>query len=137
MKPPATGRAGTFVLDSEGLSRAVRRDRDMIGWLGLAVVRKVPVVTMAMTLVEAVAPGTNRAALRWTLSHVTVEPVTEELSMAATDLLHGVGLHGHRHAIDAVVAATAHAVDGPVSILTSDPEDLKRLCMPRVKIIKV
>nr|WP_198946511.1 DNA-binding protein [Pseudofrankia asymbiotica] len=125
------------MLDSEGLSLAVRRDRDITGWLDVARARDLRVVTTSMTLVEAVHPGVNRAALRWTLSRVVVEPVTETLAMAAADLLRGACLHGHRHAIDAVVAATAHAVSGPVTILTSDPEDLKRLCRPQVKIVKV
>src|SRR5262249_45314631 len=95
------------------------------------------VVTTSMTLVEAVHPGVDRSALSWTLSRVVVEPVTERLALAAADLLRGARLHGHRHAIDAVVAATAHTASGPVSILTSDPKDLEALCDPRVRLVKI
>jgi hypothetical protein len=90
-----------------------------------------------MTLVETVHPGINRAALRWTLSRVRVEPVTETVALAVSELLRGVGLHGHRHAIDAVVAAVALAVPKPVMVLTSDPDDLRTLCRRRVALVKV
>jgi hypothetical protein len=109
----------------------------MVGWLATAVAKRIRIVTTAMTLVEAVAPTTSRAALRWALSFVVVEPVTERLATAAVKLLKEAGLHGHRHAIDAVVAATALAAHGPVSVVTSDLTDLKRLCGSRVKLVKV
>ena len=47
------------------------------------------------------------------------------------------GLHGHRHAIDAMLSATALATPGPVTVLTSDPEDIATLCGRNVTIIKV
>jgi hypothetical protein len=37
------------------------------------------------------------------------------------------GLHGHKCAIDAVLSATALTAPGPVSVLTSDPEDIAAL----------
>lgn len=52
-------------------------------------------------------------------------------------LLTETGLHGHKYAIDAVVAATAMRVSGRSVVLTSDPEDMIMLCGGRVRILKV
>lgn len=45
--------------------------------------------------------------------------------------------HGHRYALDAIVAATALTSLAPATILTSDPEDLLTLCGPGVSVVKV
>lgn len=128
---------GTLVLDSEGLAKAVQRDRDLTAWLALARADDLRVVTSAATLVEVVHPHVNRAALEWTLARVVVEPVSEDTARRAAALLHQAGLHGHRHAIDAMLAATALAAPGPVTVLTSDPGDLAALCGGRVTVIKI
>ncbi|WP_257002238.1 hypothetical protein [Streptomyces sp. WZ.A104] len=47
------------------------------------------------------------------------------------------GLHGYKCAIDAMLCATALVAPGPVTVLTSDPEDLTALCGGRVTVIKV
>jgi hypothetical protein len=52
-------------------------------------------------------------------------------------LIRLVSLHGHTYALDAIVAATALASPAPMTILTSDPEDLLTLCGPSVRVIKV
>ncbi|MDA0632683.1 hypothetical protein OUY22_04575 [Nonomuraea sp. MCN248] len=46
------------------------------------------------------------------------------------------GLHGRKYAIDAMLRATALA-PGPVTVLTSAPEDLAALGAGRVTVIKV
>jgi hypothetical protein len=66
-----------------------------------------------------------------------VEPVTEPIARRATAILAEAGLHGHRHAIDAMLSATALAAAGPVTVLTSDPEDIATLCGRNVTVIKV
>lgn len=66
-----------------------------------------------------------------------MEPVSEELGRSAMGLLTETGLHGHKYAIDAVVAATAMRVSGRSVVLTSDPEDMIMLCGGRVRILKV
>ncbi len=66
-----------------------------------------------------------------------MEPITEPIARHAAALLADAGLHGHKHAIDAMLAATALAVPGPVTILTSDPEDLTALCGGRATVIKI
>jgi predicted nucleic acid-binding protein len=82
-------------------------------------------------------PRLKRPALEWTLSRLVVEPVTETIARSASALLGDVGLHGHTYAIDAMLAATALASPAPVTILTSDPEDLKVRCGPGATIIKI
>ncbi|MGH3310799.1 MAG: PIN domain-containing protein [Streptomyces sp.] len=128
---------GTLVLDSEGLAKAVQRDRDVTGWLALARADDMRVITSAATLVEVVHPRIKRPALEWTLSRVVVEPVGEHIARHAAALLAEAGLHGHKYAIDAILSATALAAPGPVTVLTSDPEDLTALCGERVIVIKV
>jgi hypothetical protein len=61
--------------------------------------------------------------------------VTESCARRAAALLSGAGMHGHKYAIDAMLCATALAAPGPVTVLTSDPEDLA--CGGRVTGIKV
>ncbi|MGW2330170.1 DNA-binding protein [Streptomyces sp. NPDC001700] len=128
---------GTLVLDSEGLAKAVLRDRTVTGWLALARADDMRVITSAATLVEVVHPRINRPALEWTLSRIVVEPVTEDVARHAAALLADAVLHGHKCAIDAMLSATALAAPGPVTVLTSDPEDLTALCGGRVTIIKI
>ena len=128
---------GTLVLDSEGLAKAVQRDRAVTGWLALARADDLRVITSAATLVEVVHPRINRPALEWTLSRLVVEPVTETVARHAAALLADAGLHGHKYALDAIVAATALASPTPVTVLTPDPEDLLALCGRGVRVAKV
>jgi hypothetical protein len=129
--------AGTLVLDSEGLAKAVRRDREVTAWLALARADDLRVITSAVTLVEVVDPRLNRPAFEWTVSRIVVEPVTEAIARRAAALLGDTGLHGHRHAVDAMLCATALAQPGPVTILTSDPDDLALLCGRAATVVKI
>lgn len=128
---------GTLVLDSEGLAKAVCRDPALGAWLTFAQRKKMRVITSAATLVEVIHPRIKRAALEWTLSRLTIEPVTEVIARKATVLLAEAGLHGHRYAIDAMLSATALAANPPVTILTSDQEDLLALCGSGATIMQV
>jgi len=136
IRPPAVP-GGTLVLDSEGLAKAVQRDRDVTGWLALARADDLRVITSAATLVEVVHPRIKRPAFEWTVSRIVVEPVTEDIARQAAALLGDAGLHGHKHAIDAMLSATALDAPGPVTVLTSDPEDIMALCGRRVTLIKI
>lgn len=71
----------------------------------------------------------------WALSLVKVEPVTEASAKAAAKLLKAAGLHGHKCAVDASVAEVALRQPGPVAMLTSDLDDMARLCDGRVRLI--
>ncbi|MFH9042735.1 type II toxin-antitoxin system VapC family toxin [Streptomyces sp. NPDC017966] len=128
---------GTLVLDSEGLAKAVLRDRAVTTWFALARADDLRVITSTATLVEVVHPRVNRPALEWTLSRLVVEPVTESVARHAAALLTDAGLHGHKYAIDAMLSATALAAPGPVTVLTSDPEDITAFCGTRATVIKV
>lgn len=75
--------------------------------------------------------------LRWVLSRVKVEPVTEDAARASAELLKAAGLHGHKYAIDATVAEVALRQPGPVVMLTSDVDDMARLCGDRVRLIGI
>ncbi|WP_405586700.1 type II toxin-antitoxin system VapC family toxin [Streptomyces sp. NBC_01190] len=134
---PVAVPGGTLVIDSEGLAKAVLRDREVTGWLALARADDMRVVTSAATLVEVMHPGINRAALEWTLSRLVIEPVTESIARQASALLADAGLHGHKYAIDAMLCATALAAAGPVTVLSSDPEDVTALCAGRVTVMKI
>ncbi|WP_371655207.1 MULTISPECIES: type II toxin-antitoxin system VapC family toxin [unclassified Streptomyces] len=119
--------SGALVLDSEGLAKAVQRDREVHEWLTAARDADLPVVTSAAVLVEVIHPRINDAALRWTLSRMRVEPVTQAIAQSAATLLRTAGLHGHKYAIDAMLCATALTHRGRVTILTSDVEDIAML----------
>ncbi|MEU9287944.1 hypothetical protein AB0D57_25390 [Streptomyces sp. NPDC048275] len=63
--------------------------------------------------------------------------VTARLALAsAAALLSDAGLHGHKYAVEAMLSATALASPGPVTVLTSDPEDVTALCGGRITVIK-
>ncbi|WP_424213381.1 PIN domain-containing protein [Streptomyces sp. BI20] len=131
--------SGALLLDSEGLARAVARDREVQEWLTAAREADMPVITSAAVLVEVIHPRINEAALAWALSRIRVESVTMGIARSAADLLRGAGLHGHKYAIDAMVCATALAQSGRVTILTSDVEDIRMLTLdhPRIAARKV
>ncbi|WP_218579850.1 DNA-binding protein [Nocardia cyriacigeorgica] len=89
------------------------------------------------TIVEVSHAKVNLPRLSWILSRVRVEPVTESAARSAAALLKEAGLHGHRHAIDATVAAAALRQPGPVALVTSDRDDMAKLCGDRVRIVPV
>jgi hypothetical protein len=124
-----------LVLDSGGLAGAVRRDRAVTAWLALARADDLRVITSAATLVEVIYPRISWPAFEWTVCRIVVEPATEAIARQAASLLAETNRHGHEHAIDAVVSATALAAPGPVTLLTSDPADLIALCDGRVTVV--
>lgn len=127
----------TVVLDSEGLAKAVLRDRELTAWLAAARAEDERVITSAATLVEVIHPRINRPSFERVISRVSVEPVTVEIAKYAGVLLEQAGLHGHKYAIDAMLAATALLARGPTTVLTSDPDDIAMLCGKRVHVVKV
>jgi hypothetical protein len=69
------------------------------------------------------------------LPRVKVEQVTEQAAKEAAKLLKVAGLHGHQYALDATVAEAALRRPGPVAILTSNLDDMARLCGVKVGLI--
>ncbi|MFJ1783622.1 type II toxin-antitoxin system VapC family toxin [Streptomyces anulatus] len=125
--------ARSLVLDSEALSLLLRNDRGMAARIEASRQVGVPVLVSALTIVEAVHGKTDLARLKWVLSRLRVEPVSQADSLTAVALLQGAGgLHGHKYAIDALVAALALRVPAPVIVLTSDRDDWSKLCGKRV-----
>ncbi|QDI69249.1 DNA-binding protein [Streptomyces calvus] len=132
MKAPT---ARSLVLDPQALSLLLRNDRGMVTRIEAARRVGVPVRVSALTVVEAAYGKTDTARLHWVLSRLQVQDVTQADSLTAVQLLSDAGgLHGHKYAIDALVAAMALRVPAPVVVLTSDRDDWSRLCGDRVQI---
>ncbi|OPG11766.1 PIN domain-containing protein [Microbispora sp. GKU 823] len=129
--------AGTVILDSEGLSKWCAADQRVTAIVREAQNNDFRVVISALTPIEAFDDRVTNDRLRWHLSRLRVEPVTEEVSVHALDLLRESGLHGHKYAIDAVVAATALRSTRPVIVLTSDEDDMSKICGKAVRLVRV
>ncbi|MGW3497970.1 PIN domain-containing protein [Streptomyces sp. NPDC001020] len=128
----------SVVLDSEALSLLLRNDRALTARIEATRRAGLPVRVSALTVVEAVHGKTDMARLRRYLSRLRLEPVTPEDSLEAVNLLREAGgLHGHKYAIDALVAAMALRSPSPALVLTSDRDDWARLCGNRVIIREV
>ncbi|MFQ6226811.1 DNA-binding protein [Nocardia sp. NPDC002869] len=128
---------GTLLLDSEGLSKLYRRDRNLVVHVEAARQEGIRVGATAMTRLEAEDRRLNKAGIAWVLSRLDLHEISRTISDSAADLLRTHQLHGHKYAIDAALAAVARSAVPPVTILTSDPEDLTLLCGPGIEIIKV
>jgi predicted nucleic acid-binding protein len=128
---------GTLVLDSEGLSQLLADREPVVALVAEARARGMEVVISALTIIEAVHPRTDRARLRWLLSGLRIAPVGDEEAKAASALLLAAGLHGHKYAIDAAVAELALRQQRPVVVLTSDVDDLTKLCGSGVRLVAV
>lgn len=129
--------AGTLVLDCEGLVKWCRADQRVTALVREAQDSDFRVVISALTPIEAQDVRTKTDRLRWYLSRLRIEPVTEEIGMAAVELLRTHRLHGHKYAIDAVVASTALQALKPVVLLTSDEDDMTTLCGKAIRVVAV
>ncbi|WP_052865719.1 DNA-binding protein [Streptomyces niger] len=128
---------GTLVLDSEGFSKLLGDDETVVALVAEARSRGMEVVICALTIIEAVHGRTNKARLNWVLSGLRAVPVGDEEAKAASSLLLQAGLHGHEYAIDAAVAEAAMRQQRPVVMLTSDIDDMTKLCGDRVRLVAV
>lgn len=126
-----------YLLDSEGLSQWVRGERRMGMRIKDALRTGIRVMTTSMTLIEAYHPTRYLPSWKWALSQIRVEAVTEEITDEAIHLVKETGLHGHKYAIDAALAAVALRQPGPVTVFTSDEDDMRRLCADRVVVVKL
>lgn len=126
-----------FVLDCEALSLAVRGDRKMIAWLDLAARGEAEVVTSPMTLVEAYDGRTTEKRWDWVLSRLEVANIGKDEARQARRLLADAELHGHKYAIDAILAVVARRQEGQVTVFTSDVDDLERLVPESIVVKKV
>ncbi|MET9427303.1 MULTISPECIES: DNA-binding protein [unclassified Streptomyces] len=127
----------TLVLDSEGLSAWITEDRKTTALLKAFDGNGADFAICANTIIEVAHAGVNMPRLQWLLSRCKAEPVTEQSARAAARLLKDTGLHGHKYAIDATVAEMALRQPRPVAMLTSDIDDMSRLCGDRVRLISL
>ncbi|MET9009420.1 hypothetical protein ACWC4C_06370 [Streptomyces olivaceoviridis] len=65
------------------------------------------------------------------------EPVTGEIAEEATSLLRETGLHGHKYAVAAPLAAVALRQPDPITVFTSDEDGMRKLCVDRVADVKL
>ncbi|MCP3819070.1 PIN domain-containing protein [Streptomyces sp. A3M-1-3] len=128
---------GVLLLDSEGLSKAVSADRAVTAFIRAAQSNDTLVAVSDLTLIEAWHAKVRMDRFRWYVSRLEVLPVTEAITWRAIELLSDAGLHGHKYAIDAVVAATALGYAGPRIILTSDVDDMNKLCGTKAQVERV
>ncbi|MET9341665.1 PIN domain-containing protein [Nonomuraea sp. NPDC003804] len=129
------GHIETVVLDAEGLSAWIAHDRKHLAVLQAFHAMGSDLVISANTIVEVAHSKVNLPQLQWVLSRVRIEPVTERTARRSASILKAAGLHGHKYAIDATVAEMALRQRGPVAMLTSDLDDMARLCGDRVRLI--
>jgi hypothetical protein len=74
--------------------------------------------------------GARHPLWDWSLSRITVVHTSDPIVRTARLLLADAGLHGHKYAIDAVLAAVAlaEAADSDqVTLFTSDADDMEKL----------
>ncbi|MFJ6696879.1 PIN domain-containing protein [Streptomyces sp. NPDC091272] len=127
--------ARSVVLDSQALSLLLRHDRALTARIEATRRAGIPVRVSALTVVEAVHGKTDMPRLQWYLSRLRLEPVAPEDALVAVSLLRDAGgLHGHKYAIDALVAAMALRSPSPALVITSDRDDWAQLCGDRVII---
>ncbi|WP_131766738.1 DNA-binding protein [Candidatus Protofrankia californiensis] len=132
-----TKRIETVVLDCAGLSAWITQDRKVAAMLQIFSELESDLVISANTIIEVSDAGVSMPRLNWVLSRLKVEPITEQTAKASTKLLKEAKLHGHKYAIDATVAEVALRQPGPVVMLTSDVDDMSKLCGNRVRMIAV
>ena len=118
---------GTLVLDAEGLVKLSNGDPRVLSRAKLAHVRDATVAIAATTLAEVLRGGPRDAPVYRALTRVRVISIHAGQGRAAGELLGRVGLSGHSHALDALVAVVAMAQPRPVVLLTSDAKDMERL----------
>ncbi|WP_406383621.1 type II toxin-antitoxin system VapC family toxin [Streptomyces sp. NBC_01618] len=128
---------GILLLDSEGLNRFIDNDPRIVGLVRAAQSKDTLVAVSNLTLIETWHSKVRMDRFRWHVSRLEVLPVTEAITWQAIDLLRNANLHGHKYAIDSVVAATALSYAGPRVVVTSDVDDINKLCGDRVRAVGV
>ncbi|WP_320778784.1 PIN domain-containing protein [Streptomyces sp. CRN 30] len=108
-----------------------------MGLIRMAQAKDTLVALSNLTLIEACHPDVRMDRFRWHTSRFEVLPVTDAIAWRALDLLRNAGLHGHKYAIDSVVAATALGYTGPRIVVTSDADDMNKLCGDQVRVVGV
>jgi predicted nucleic acid-binding protein len=120
-------RVGALVLDADGLTKLANGDPRAISFAKDAYDARSRVVVAASTLTEVLRGGPRDAPVHRVLRRIEVLPIDPTAARAAGELLGRLGMSGHTHALDALVAVVALAQPRPVVLLTSDIKDLGKL----------
>lgn len=102
----------------------------MQAWATLAHRTDSALFASAITLTEVTDGSTRDAVVRRTVKALRIQPVTASTGYTAGGLRARASSKRKKPrdlTVDAVVAATALALAGPVIVLTSDPADLRLL----------
>lgn len=117
-----------FVLDSQPFSLLADEHRPTMAMLEIARQEGFAPVISAVTIAEQRRTGKAAQRLAYQRSRVSVHPATEAIADLAAALLADTGLDGHECVVDALVVATAAAINGPVKLATSDGSHIPALC---------
>jgi predicted nucleic acid-binding protein len=128
---------GTVILDSHGLSLHLTHDRQVKVLLAEALDRSMEIVVSGASLAEVAHCRVSRGRWDFALSQLLIEPMRADRFRAAAELLRQSGLSAHKYAIDAMVAVTALEQRTPVVMLTSDVDDMAKLCGDHVTLMQV
>jgi len=123
------GIGGTLILDADGVNKIAAADPRAQAALAAARRRDARVVVSAVTLAETLRGGQRDVPVHRVLDRVTQLSVSPAIGRNAGELLGSTALVGAT--VDAIVAATALDLPGPVLVLTSDPGDLRALTQAR------
>lgn len=118
---------GALVLDADGLAKLAAGNSRAVSFVIDAHDSRARVIVAASTLTEVLRGGPRDSPVHRVLRRIEISPIDETKARAAGELLGRVGLSGHGHALDALVAVVALAQPRPVVLLTSDAKDMERL----------
>jgi predicted nucleic acid-binding protein len=120
-----------FTFDAGALIALDRGDRRILGLLAEAERRNVRIVVPATVLTQAIRAPAKHARIMRLIGHplTDVRPLSRRDAVSAGMLL---AASGTRDIADAHVVVSALSTDHP--IVTSDPEDLRRLS-PNVELL--
>lgn len=121
------GRIGALVLDADGLVKLADGNSRAVSLAKDAYEANAPVIIAASTLTEVLRGGPRDAPVHRVIHRIEIASIDESLARRAGELLGRVGVSGHTHALDALVAVVAMDQPRPAVILTSDTEDMKLL----------
>jgi predicted nucleic acid-binding protein len=120
----------SIVLDSEALSALAADDRRMQPWAAFARRTDSTLHVCTVTLAEATDGSPRDANVRRVVKAVRLRDLTPEIGYQAGALRAAASSSRRKPrdlTVDAVVAATALALSGPVVVLTSDDSELNLL----------
>lgn len=115
----------TLILDAGALIALERRESAVVAHLRDAARSKIRVVTSAAVAAQAWRGGTRQAGLARTLRGVAVRGLTDQTYRPVGELL---AANGTADVADAHLSLLVQTDD---TVLTSDPDDIKRLLRTR------